>query len=283
MQVRLLKNIGFCKGVENALKNLDEIIKDNKNSNLICFGNIVHNEIVLKQHEDKGVKFIKLNRDNVAKLSKDDVVIYSAHGHDEKITNSISNKSYDLICPKLLSVHNFFKSHLDDQIVFIGEKEHDEVVAILSLSNNVHLYDINDKIDYSKLDKSKHTYITNQSTLSISNLHDIYEELRQNLDNIEIMEEICNVCRIRQEEIINLDEESYDTLIIVSSHNSANGNRLLYLANLYHSSKNNILVDSLEELKEKEIKGRIVVGSSTSTPYSIVEEIYNYISTKKDL
>ena len=58
MEVILAEHAGFCFGVTKAVDTVYEQIKNNPGMNIYTYGPIIHNEIVVKDMEEKGVKVI---------------------------------------------------------------------------------------------------------------------------------------------------------------------------------------------------------------------------------
>ena len=82
----------------------------------------------------------------------------------------------------------------------------------------------------------KEPIIINQTTLSFLEWNNIHKEILENIPKANIIDEICPVTRIRQENIINLKKD-YDLLIIIGSKTSSNTSKLYELALKYHLAK----------------------------------------------
>ena len=85
--ITLLKPIGHCFGVLKAIEIAKETKEKYKDKNIYVFGLLVHNEEVVKALEENNIKTIEMNEDNAVELlnkfTKDDVVIFTAHGHSQ--------------------------------------------------------------------------------------------------------------------------------------------------------------------------------------------------------
>ena len=85
--ITLLKPIGHCFGVLKAIEIAKETKEKYKDKNIYVFGLLVHNEEVVKALEENNIKTIEINEDNALELlnkfTKDDVVIFTAHGHPQ--------------------------------------------------------------------------------------------------------------------------------------------------------------------------------------------------------
>ena len=79
MEVILAKSAGFCFGVERAIKLVYEQIENNKDGRKIyTFGPIIHNDIVVKDLESKGV-FVFEDEDHFEKIAGS-ILIIRSHG-----------------------------------------------------------------------------------------------------------------------------------------------------------------------------------------------------------
>ena len=96
--ITLLKPIGHCFGVIKAIEIAKEAKHKHQDKNVYVFGLLVHNEEVVKELDKIGVKTIEFNQDNASEklkqFDKNDVVIFTAHGHPLE---------YETICSSILA------------------------------------------------------------------------------------------------------------------------------------------------------------------------------------
>ena len=279
--ITLLKPIGHCFGVIKAIEIAKATKAKYKDKNVYVFGLLVHNEEVVKELEENGIKTIEMNEDNAAELlnkfTPDDVVIFTAHGHQqayEEVLNRNGVIYVDATCKKVKECFNQIKQA--EEVIYIGKNHHPETVAALTMNKNAHLYDIKSGFDYASL-KSDHPLVINQTTLSFIELAAIHDEIKSKLPNAIFAEEICNATLLRQKAINDLDS-SVDTLIIVGSKKSSNTMKLYEVAKIKHPDKQIIMVNNLEELKGYNLSfNNAVVASGTSTSILTISEITNYL------
>ena len=101
MKIIQPKNNGFCSGVKRAVK----MALDNAGENVYCLGEIVHNPLVVKQLEDKGITII----DDVSNLKKGDTLIITAHGASKYIFDFCESKGINIVdttCPFVKVLHD---------------------------------------------------------------------------------------------------------------------------------------------------------------------------------
>lgn len=81
MEVRLAKTAGFCFGVRRAVDTVYEQVEQAEGP-IYTYGPIVHNETVVQELEEKGVKV--LNSEEELKSLTSGTVIIRAHGVGER-------------------------------------------------------------------------------------------------------------------------------------------------------------------------------------------------------
>lgn len=281
--ITLLKPIGHCFGVIKAIELAYEVKKKHPDKHIYVFGLLVHNEEVKKDLDNQDIQTIEINEDTALeelnKFNKDDVVIFTAHGHPliyEEILNSRGVLFYDATCSKVKECFNQIKQARE--VIYIGKRHHPETNAALTMNANAHLYDIKEGFDYS-LVKSDNPLIINQTTLSFIELEAIHQEIKNKLPNAIFAEEICNATLLRQKAINDLDD-SVDTLIIVGSKKSSNTMKLYEIAKAKHPNKQIVLINNVDELKELHLSFKnVVIASGTSTSIETINKIKDYLSS----
>ena len=281
--ITLLKPIGHCFGVLKAIEIAKETKEKYRDKNIYVFGLLVHNEEVVKELDKIGVKTIEFNQDNalekLKQFTKNDVVIFTAHGHPveyETILRENGVAFVDATCSKVKACFDVVKAA--KEVIYIGKSGHPETVAALTMNKNAHLYDINREFDYDVL-KTEDPLVINQTTLSFLELDRIHQEIKNRLPRAVFNEEICNATLLRQEAIYKLSDD-VDMIIIVGSKKSSNTMKLFEIAKNVHPNKQIILVNNVDELKERKISFKnTVIASGTSTAIEIINKIYDYLQS----
>ena len=99
MKVVVAKTAGFCFGVKRAVDKVYEQI-DRQDGPIYTFGPIIHNETVVRDLEERGVRVIESEED-LRSLEKGTVIIRS-HGACRRICEEIEQKGLKLVdatCP----------------------------------------------------------------------------------------------------------------------------------------------------------------------------------------
>ena len=282
--ITLLKPIGHCFGVLKAIEIAKETKKKYVDKNIYVFGLLVHNEEVVKELEDNGIKTIEMNEDTAIELlnkfTPNDVVIFTAHGHPQVYEEILKRNNVihvDATCKKVKDCFNVIKEA--EEVIYIGKSHHPETVAALTMNKNAHLYDIKQGFDYTVL-KSDHPLVINQTTLSFLELENIHQEIKNKLPRAMFYDEICDATLLRQVAIKNLDS-SVDTIIIVGSNKSSNTMKLYDIALKVHPDKQILMVKDVNDLKNKKFNYKnVVIASGTSTPYQTISKIKDYLNNK---
>ena len=282
-KVEMIYPQGYCAGVKNAIS----VAKQSKNQypdkNIFILGNLVHNQIVIKALEKMGISTIPGDFENALNsLPANSVVIFPAHGHDEKYDQIAKDKGLiilDAVCFKVKQNAAIIKDYVSKghQVIYIGIDKHPETVACLSIDKNVRLYDINKEFDFSQITDDA-PLVINQTTLNILEIAHIHDAIKSHFNNAIIQNEICNSTRKRQEAIVNLPDD-VDLIVIVGDKASSNTNRLLEIAKASHPKAESYLVSNVGELDKNTVinKNHIAISSGASTPTETIKMVYEEI------
>lgn len=289
MKIDIIQPSGYCFGVMNAINEAIKIKKNYPFNNVYVLGELVHNEDVISFLNNHDIHTLVVNNNEeeiLKKLNTNDILIFSAHGHDEKLDGMLKNKKitfFDTTCKNVRKNLDLIKENIDKGIIYIGKENHAETKAAISISNKVILYDLDKGLDFSKI-TFKEPIIINQTTLSYLELNNIHKEILENIPKANIIDEICPVTRIRQENIINLKKD-YDLLIIIGSKTSSNTNKLYELALKYHQNKKVLMIGSKKDLFNLDLSNyqHVAIFSGTSTPNEIINEVKQYLEEEYSL
>ena len=278
MKVEILKPKGYCAGVNSAIELAKQVRLDNPNKDVYVLGMLVHNNFVVRELEQCGIRSVN----DINDVPNGSVLIFSAHGHKEELDLIAKNKNlivYDSVCPKVLHNLNLIKENLSQghEIIYIGQDNHPEANACLSLSKKVILFHKNILKNY-YLIQDDSPLVINQTTLNILDIKDIHEDILKVFPNARITNEICGSTRLRQEAIKNLSKD-VDLIVVVGDVNSSNTRRLLEIAKQCHSEIESVMISCASQLDTRLLqnKNHIVISSGASTPENIIDEVYDLI------
>ncbi len=275
MKIEKINPHGYCGGVIRALELVNNAI-NNATKPIYMIGKVIHNDIVCSDLEAQGVIIKTNNKIDAINEINSGTVIFTAHGTSDIAFEIAKRKKLNIIdttCIKVKLVHENIKKQLDKRtILYIGVSNHPECDAVLSLSNNIIL--INNVNDLKRLDNSKSYYITNQTTLSLYKIKEIYDFASTNFSDIIIDNKICMSTTKRQEAVIN---SIADCIIVVGDKKSSNTNELY---NISKSKCDSFLVSNVTEIKSINFSKykNIKITSGASTPEYLVDEIIEYLN-----
>jgi len=276
---------GFCAGVDRAV----EIVKKTINK----FGapvyvrhEIVHNQFVVENLRSQGAIFVE----ELSEIKdKSRPVIFSAHGVSKEVINEakLNNIIYiDATCPLVTKVHKEAEILARDEfnIIFIGHKNHPEVIGTMGQIDNSYITLIENKDDVEsyvpKIKNNKFAYIT-QTTLSVDDTLEIISLIKKKYPSIKepIKSDICYATTNRQEAVKQIAKRC-DLFLVVGSKSSSNSQRLVEVAKR-SGCKESMLMHSEQELPVDKIKNcnNIGITSGASAPEILVENLIKEIKS----
>jgi len=225
VRITLAKHAGFCFGVRDAVEIASNAAE--RHGTVYMFGHIVHNERVVKQLADAGVKVVD-SLDDV----KDGPVLFRAHGTPNYVWDEARKRGLEIIdatCPLVHEIHDEVKKMEQDgrQIYVIGDKGHDEVLGIMSQAENPIL--ISTPEEARTLRKKKRGGVVAQSTQMVENVQEIISILMMKIKDLRFINTVCHPTRQNQVELKELATQN-DLMIVIGSFTSANTKRLAALA-----------------------------------------------------
>lgn len=134
MRIELAKTAGFCFGVKRAVDTVyEQVEKTGADTEIYTYVPIIHNEEVIKDMENRGVKVLN-SLEELEKLESG-IVIIRSHGVPRTVYDLMEHKgiSYvDATCPFVKKIHKIVHEESDKgaHIVIIGNAEHPEVKGI---------------------------------------------------------------------------------------------------------------------------------------------------------
>ena len=287
MKINKITPQGYCGGVINALKIVNEAILDSSiKKPIYMLGNIIHNKHVVNDLKNKGIIVLEdksKTRLELLETIDSGTVIFTAHGVSPLVYEKAKQKGLNIInavCPNVNIVHKNIINYLNNgyKCLYIGTKNHPECEGVLEISNDIIFISSIFDIDFLNLNTNK-IYVTNQTTLSKYDLKDIYDKLINKYPNIIIDNKICNATTIRQEAMAN--QEKVDLCIVVGDKESSNTKKLASVSQNIAGIKT-ILCEDLNSLDKNELENinSVSISSGASTPNYIVDEIIEYLKAK---
>lgn len=283
MEIIVGKTSGFCYGVERAVEGAIEKITEEKKS-IYCLGEIVHNKQVVKKLEDLGIKCIEKIEEAKG------TTLIRAHGVPKEVydmAEKMNIKIQDYTCPNVLKIHKIADEfNKEDYFIFLlGAKNHPEIIGTLSHCGKACCViekenDVTKAMDEFNQTKKKKLLLISQTTFSLEKFYKIQEMVQNKIkDDITfvVKNTICRTTELRQKETEELSKK-VDSMIIIGGKNSSNTKKIYEIAK--RNCMDTILIETAEELKNKEIGPKIGIMAGASTPKESMEEVIEYLKRR---
>ncbi len=278
MEVILAKTSGFCFGVRRAVDTVYE--QTEKNDKIYTYGPIIHNEEVVKDLEDKGVKVLN-SEEELEALDAGKVIIRS-HGVPKKICERIAEKGLECIdatCPFVKRIHKIVAKESENgrRIIIIGNDGHPEVEGIKGWSKTpAVVIESQEEATHFRAETGEKLCIVSQTTFNYKKFKDLVEIFQKKGYDIIVANTICNATEERQREALELAARA-DVMIVIGGTHSSNTRKLFELCK--SECENTYYIQTLEDLQLELPNSVELVGitAGASTPNKIIEEVQNYV------
>ena len=291
MEVKLAEYAGFCFGVKRAVESVYEQIKNGKN--IYTYGPIVHNEEVVKDLTQNGVRVLE-SREELLQLSaesrlregeraeKEPSVIIRAHGVPEEVYHILKEKKLECIdatCPFVARIQKKVEqeSRAGYHVVIIGNAGHPEVEGIIGWCKGpvTVLGDVSEAEKFQSAEGEK-LCIVAQTTFNYNKFYNIVEILEKKGYNSIVADTICSATEERQRSARTLAAEA-DVMIVIGGKHSSNTRKLYEIC--AEECTHTYFIQTLDDLHLELPKSVRLVGitAGASTPNKLIEEVQNYV------
>ena len=275
MKILLAKDAGYCFGVRDAVSLAYETAE--KEGEVFMLGDIVHNENVVEELEETGVKVVN----SLDKVPDNKPILFRAHGTVPDVWKESKMREMEVVdatCPLVTEIHEEVKKLYSEnrKIIIIGDHGHDEVNGIKEQVENAIV--VANPEEAMQLRKIKKAGVVSQSTQMIENVQEIINILMTKVFDLRFVNTICFPTRRNHEQIKNLSEIC-DIMIVIGSFTSANSKRLTELAKM--RNERTFQVTSAEDLEIDWFQNSDTVGVSAgaSTPDNIINQVLDKIKS----
>lgn len=284
MNVIKISPRGYCYGVVDAMVIAKNAALDkNLPRPIYILGMIVHNKHVTDAFEEDGIYTLDgPNRLEILKQVESGTVIFTAHGVSPEVRQIAEEKglvAIDATCPDVTKTHELIseKTAIGYDIIYIGKKGHPEPEGAVGVApDKVHL--VETEADIAALDlTSDKLLITNQTTMSQWDVHDLMELIKEKYPHVEYHQEICLATQVRQEAVSQQAGQA-DLTIVVGDPKSNNSNRLAQVS-MEIAGTQAYRIGDLSELKLEWLQGvkTVAVTAGASTPTPITKEVIRFL------
>ena len=282
MEVRLAKTAGFCFGVRRAVDTVYEQVEQAEGP-IYTYGPIVHNEIVVQELEEKGVKV--LNSEEELKSLTSGTVIIRAHGVGEKVYDLLKQQGVNLVdatCPFVKKIHRIARKEEANgrHILIIGNAKHPEVEGIRGWCEKpAYVVESLEEAENFALPMGEKLCIVSQTTFNYNKFQDIVEIISKKGYDIIVLNTICSATEERQTEAREIASD-VDAMIVIGGSHSSNTQKLFEICK--KECENTYYIQSLDDLDLKTSQSIRCVGitAGASTPNKIIEEVQKHVRIK---
>ena len=279
MNVICAKTAGFCFGVNKAVNMVYEQIEKSRLP-VYTFGPIIHNEIVVSELSQKGVKVLH----DVKELDdlKEGTVIIRSHGVSREIRERMNRDGIccvDATCPFVSRIHKIVQedSRAGAVIVIAGNPEHPEVQGICGWAEGP-VYVVNSDEELTGLPAapgSKITFVA-QTTYNYQKFQDFVEILKKMDYDVKVRNTVCSATEERQSEA-RIIAQKVDAMIVIGDRHSSNSRKLYEICN--RQCKCTYFIETIVDLEPKPFQSISDIGitAGASTPKKLIEEVQNYV------
>ena len=275
MEVRTAKTAGFCFGVKRAVATVYEEIKNGKDKQEIIYtyGPIIHNEQVVSDLENKGVRVIH-GKEDLKSITEGTVIIRS-HGVDRETYDMIRSQGLKLVdttCPFVKKIHKIVQEQGGNgrRVIIVGDEDHPEVQGIKGWGKDDTLViQSAEELENYELPEGEKLCVVAQTTFNYNKFKDIVEKISKTRYDIQE----------RQVEASQIASE-VDAMIVIGGKNSSNTQKLYEICR--RECKNTYYIQTLSDLKPDKAGSVRSVGitAGASTPNNIIEEVHTNVRIK---
>ncbi len=265
---------GFCAGVEMAIETVERALARH-GAPLYVFHEIVHNQYVVRDFVNRGVRFVQ-SIDEVPAGAK---LIFSAHGISPAVWRQAKEKRLEIIidatCPLVEKVHREVRRFAAQGywIILVGHENHDEIAGTSGEApQRIRLVADVDEAKTVTLPDSDKIALLTQTTLSVDDTREIIDTLKRRFPKIvtAAKEDICYATQNRQDAVKQLAKE-VDLVLVIGSRNSENSNQLRKVAQAQGVKAH--LIEDHSDIDVKWLDGvrRLGITSGASVPERLVQ------------
>ena len=282
MEVIVAKTAGFCFGVERAVNQVYDQIKHGSGP-IYTLGPIIHNEEVVRDLEEKGVKV--LNSENEISALTEGTVIIRSHGVGKHLDDMLKAQGVQIVdatCPFVKKIHRIVQEQnlQGRRVIIIGDETHPEVEGIKGWGDARTMVVKNEE-QMEKLPSftGEKLCIVSQTTFNYNKFKDLVEKFEKKGYDILVLNTICNATQERQVEARRIASE-VDAMIVIGGKHSSNTQKLYEICQ--KECKNTYFIQSLGDFNPECVNSVRSVGitAGASTPNQIIEEVHTNVRIK---
>ena len=288
---------GFCSGVARAIQMAKQSSDgipavestdgfqplERKIANIYCLNEIVHNQHVVAQLTEQGMRFVRRLED----VPEGAHVLFSAHGVSPAVRQEAARRNLrviDATCPFVEKVHAEVRrfAATDAVIICIGHRDHEEVIGVAGEApDRVIIVENAQEAEALGIPPDHPVAVVTQTTLGAAQIEAVMDALNRRFTAITrpAHSDICYATRDRQNAVRALAAQC-DRIIVLGSANSSNSQRLVETAQ--DGGAEAILISEHDELFQHDWADVRTLGitSGASTPEAFLDDVVETLTTR---
>jgi (E)-4-hydroxy-3-methyl-but-2-enyl pyrophosphate reductase len=269
MEILKARTQGFCFGVELTYKKA--LAETATRGDVHTMGNIVHNPLIVKELEERGLK----NAESIDDIESGTLFV-RAHGLPPQTLEHAEQKGLrvvDATCPMVTRTQKLAKKLQEEgrSVIILGDPNHPEVRGIAGhVPGAVVLNEW--PADESQIRKMRRIAIVSQSTLNEDKFKELVAKIAAINYETRIYNTICPDTQGRQLSARELARD-VDVMIVVGGSKSANTRHLAEISEAEGAKAH--LVENAGDVQREWFSGdeRVGIATGASTPGFLADEV----------
>jgi len=269
MEIVKARTQGFCFGVELTYKKA--LAETTERDDVYTMGNIVHNPLIVKELDDKGLRNVE---------SLDDIgagtLFVRAHGLPPPVIAQAEEKGLrvaDATCPMVTRTQRLAAKLAAEgrSVVILGDPNHPEVRGIAGHAPGCLV--LNEwPEDETSIRRLRRIAVVSQSTLNGDKFKELVGKIAAINYEVRVYNTICSDTQGRQESSRDLARE-VDTMVVIGGTKSANTRHLAEIAEAEGATPH--LIENADDLRREWFDGsqRVGIATGASTPGFLTDDV----------
>ena len=271
MEILIARPCGFCFGGKRSVDIANNVGK------AYSLGPILHNEQLIEKLREKGVEPCTFEELMKKKPGK---VIIRAHGVPAVQIDELKKKGFDVIdatCSNVVKVYDIaMKCEKEGyQVVVYGEKEHAEVVGLVSRLKNPIVVENADEVPRKLSDK---VCLVSQTTKIPEKYDEIRKNVKEKCKDLKAFDTICSATQERQKAAVSL-AKNVDVMLVIGGKKSSNTHKLFEVCKAVNEKTYHIQTqNNINKLWFTDSK-RVGITAGASTPDFVINSVVEAVET----
>ena len=279
MKLIRAEHLGMCFGVRDAIA---LAVETAKHEPLTILGDLVHNETVLADLRNKGIRIEQKTSDIGTRTA-----MVTAHGASERTMNETRQRGLNVLeatCPLVHIAHRSLAKLVGEGFhpVVIGKRDH---VEVRGLTEDLAEFDVVlDAEDIRQLRERSRFGVISQTTQPVEKVRRLVQLLRAQFPKSEVrfIDTVCQPTKQRQSAAVELAQKS-DVVVVIGGANSNNTQELVKTCSRFCPRVHH--VQTADDLRGEWFcpDDTVSITAGTSTPDSLITEVEQQLKqTRKE-